>query len=271
MYVHYPILFNTGNAQDLICSPWSHTFTLPAQVLTTLVTGDYTGDHQLLFGTAAETSARVSNFTEALVLTYHSLQLALSETGMGVGVGTVNLPEDEEADNANISTNGASVGKDITRGSSGSTMVVARPFSTAKTGTNGSTSTTVSASNASNNGPDSTDLSHIAWGYGRMLDEGSCSSHVVRDGNDPGHACCAGSDQNVGLAEEKEIATYTGTTNASINANAANAGSASTIVTGTMKTPNTCGSATARGCRLGSQMSMNSRSPGHGRSSVQVS
>ena len=40
------------------------------QVLSTLVAGDYTGDFQLLFGAAAETSARVANYTEVLVLTY---------------------------------------------------------------------------------------------------------------------------------------------------------------------------------------------------------
>lgn len=56
--------------------------------LFTLVPGDYLGDFQLLFGTAAEVSARAAGFVETMVLSYDALMQVLALTGRTVALST---------------------------------------------------------------------------------------------------------------------------------------------------------------------------------------
>jgi CRP-like cAMP-binding protein len=54
--------------------------------LFTLVTGDHTGDFQMLFGTSAEVSAKASGYCETMVLSWDAFSEALRLSGMGVGL-----------------------------------------------------------------------------------------------------------------------------------------------------------------------------------------
>ncbi len=56
------------------------------QALFTLVTGDHTGDFQLLFGTPAEFSAQANGYLETMVLTWDAFTVALALSGLGVGL-----------------------------------------------------------------------------------------------------------------------------------------------------------------------------------------